>query len=349
MSDDEGAQWEVHVKLTTGAQHYVSIGSGCTVLELKQALEAKDAALPAASLRLIYKGHVLKDPQTLSAFGFESGHTIHCVSSAPRPAAAASPAAAAVGPASPSPASAFAPPPGPASPSPASAFAPPPGFGGALGGAGGGGFMAQQQQMTQQMMQNPAMMEQMMASPAMEAMLSSPAMLEGMIASNPQLSQLLESNPELGHVLRDPQLLRQTMEAARNPALRREMQRNTDLAMSNIEGHPEGFNALRRMYETVQEPMQEAVDASARATNPFSAVFGAGAPQQTPTAEPATPPTAGMSNPWAPRPPAAAADPVAAAPFGGFGGPSPFGGGGAGGMSMDQVSGMMQNPGVQQM
>ena len=28
--------------------------------------------------------------------------------------------------------------------------------------------------------------------------------------------------------------------------------RNADRAMSNIEAHPEGFNALRRMYETVQ-------------------------------------------------------------------------------------------------
>jgi ubiquilin len=28
--------------------------------------------------------------------------------------------------------------------------------------------------------------------------------------------------------------------------------RNSDRAMSNIESHPEGFNALRRMYETVQ-------------------------------------------------------------------------------------------------
>ena len=28
--------------------------------------------------------------------------------------------------------------------------------------------------------------------------------------------------------------------------------RNADRAMSNIEAHPEGFNALRRMYETIQ-------------------------------------------------------------------------------------------------
>ena len=35
-------------------------------------------------------------------------------------------------------------------------------------------------------------------------------------------------------------------------ALMREHMRNTDRAVSNIESHPEGFNALRRMYENVQ-------------------------------------------------------------------------------------------------
>lgn len=32
----------------------------------------------------------------------------------------------------------------------------------------------------------------------------------------------------------------------------REQMRTTDTAMRNIESHPEGFNALRRMYETIQ-------------------------------------------------------------------------------------------------
>ena len=35
----------------------------------------------------------------------------------------------------------------------------------------------------------------------------------------------------------------------------REHMRNTDRAVSNIESHPEGFNALRRMYENVQVRM----------------------------------------------------------------------------------------------
>lgn len=42
------------------------------------------------------------------------------------------------------------------------------------------------------------------------------------------------------------------MEMMRNPNAMREAMRSQDLAMSQIENHPEGFNALRRMYEEVQ-------------------------------------------------------------------------------------------------
>lgn len=47
-------------------------------------------------------------------------------------------------------------------------------------------------------------------------------------------------------------LLWQAMEMMRNPNAMREAMRSQDLAMSQIENHPEGFNALRRMYEEVQ-------------------------------------------------------------------------------------------------
>jgi ubiquilin len=48
------------------------------------------------------------------------------------------------------------------------------------------------------------------------------------------------------------------MEIARNPNLLKEMMRNNDRALSNLEMLPGGFDALRRMYSTVQEPMFEA-------------------------------------------------------------------------------------------
>ena len=48
---------------------------------------------------------------------------------------------------------------------------------------------------------------------------------------------------------------KQTMELARNPAMMQEMMRNQDRALSNLESIPGGYNALRRMYTDIQEPM----------------------------------------------------------------------------------------------
>lgn len=50
-------------------------------------------------------------------------------------------------------------------------------------------------------------------------------------------------------------LISQTMELARNPAMMQEMMRNQDRALSNLESIPGGYNALRRMYTDIQEPM----------------------------------------------------------------------------------------------
>ena len=62
----------------------------------------------------------------------------------------------------------------------------------------------------------------------------------------------MSSNPEMAHILNNPQLLRESLALATNPSLMREQMRHSDRAMSNLEAHPEGFNALRRMYENVQ-------------------------------------------------------------------------------------------------
>jgi hypothetical protein len=50
----------------------------------------------------------------------------------------------------------------------------------------------------------------------------------------------------------------QAMQMARNPAMMREMMRTQDRAMSNLESMPGGFNALRRLYTEVQEPLMSA-------------------------------------------------------------------------------------------
>lgn len=216
---------------------------------------------------------------------------------------------------------------------------------------------------------------QMMNNPMVQNMMSNPDTLRSILQSNPQMQSLMESNPEVRAALNNPEILRQSMEAMRNPELMREMMRNTDRAMSNIEAHPEGFNALRRMYTEVQEPMMEA----AANTNPFAGLFGEQAGQPASSGDDGDTTSATdtqntpLANPWAPRPAAShegTASPAATGsnPFagimglggrsapGGFGGAAPGGGLGAGlsgmppGMpSLESMSQMMQDPMIQQM
>ena len=72
----------------------------------------------------------------------------------------------------------------------------------------------------------------------MQGMLDNPEVLRSMLHANPQMREMMENNPEIAHILNDPQLLRQSLQHARNPQLMREQMRNTDRAMSNIEAHP---------------------------------------------------------------------------------------------------------------
>ena len=97
--------------------------------------------------------------------------------------------------------------------------------------------------MQEQMATNPGMMEQMLNSPAMQRQMQNPEAISAMIQNNPQMRALMQQNPELCSVLSDPNLMRQSLEAARNPALRAELTRNADRAMATIEGMPGGYNA----------------------------------------------------------------------------------------------------------
>jgi len=156
---------------------------------------------------------------------------------------------------------------------------------GSLGGGGGGatgsfgaGF-SELEQVQQRLTQNPNMMREIMNTPAMQSLMNNPELIRSLMMSNPQMREIMDRNPELAHVLNDPSILRQTLEAARNPELMREMMRHTDRAMSNIESTPEGFNMLRRMYENVQEPFLNATTMGGNAgsdlgSNPFAALLG---------------------------------------------------------------------------
>ncbi|ORE09937.1 hypothetical protein BCV72DRAFT_47483 [Rhizopus microsporus var. microsporus] len=106
---------------------------------------------------------------------------------------------------------------------------------------------------------DPELIRQMMDSPFMQGLLDNPEFIRSMIMNNPQIKAIAEQNPEVGHLISDPSFLRQSIEMMRNPELMREMQRNNDRALSNIEAIPGGFNHLRRMYSTIQEPMESAM------------------------------------------------------------------------------------------
>lgn len=84
----------------------------------------------------------------------------------------------------------------------------------------------------------------------------------------------MQRNPEISHMLNNPELLRQTMELARNPAMLQELMRSHDRAMSNLESVPGGYNALTRIYRDIQEPMLNA--ASGFGSNPFSGLVDSG-------------------------------------------------------------------------
>ncbi|KAB0390289.1 hypothetical protein E2I00_002804, partial [Balaenoptera physalus] len=266
-------------------------------------------------LVLIFAGKILKDGDTLNQHGIKDGLTVHLVIKTPQkvqdPATAT-----ASSPSTPDPASA----PSTTPASPATSAQPSTsgsatsdtgsgsrrstGFGGILGlgslGLGSANFMELQQQMQRQLMSNPEMLSQIMENPLVQDMMSNPDLMRHMIMANPQMQQLMERNPEISHMLNNPELMRQTMELARNPAMMQEMMRNQDRALSNLESIPGGYNALRRMYTDIQEPMFSAAREQF-GNNPFSSLAGnsdssSSQPLRTENREP-------LPNPWSPSPP----------------------------------------------
>lgn len=108
---------------------------------------------------------------------------------------------------------------------------------------------------------DPAAGAALLESPMMQSLLSNPELMRTIMETNPQMRALMDSNPELARMMRDPQVLRQAMDMMRSPGLRQEMMRNNDLAMANLELHPEGFSALQRMLTEVQDPLMAAATA----------------------------------------------------------------------------------------
>ncbi|CAN4116721.1 unnamed protein product [Withania somnifera] len=369
----------INIRCSSGSKFAVKVNLDSTVGSFKSIL-VKHANIPAEQQRLIYKGRILKDEQTLESYGLEADHTVHLVrGSAPAPSANPVSATNAGGPNivqnAPRDAASDAGGPFLGSGLGASMF---PGLGsGGAGGLFGAGF-PDFEQVQQQLTQNPDMMRDMMNMPLVQNLMNNPETIRNLIMNNPQMREIMDRNPELAHVLNDPATLRQTMEAARNPELMREMMRNTDRAMSNIESSPEGFNMLRRMYENVQEPFLNASTLSGDArndvgSNPFAALLGTqggGQGRQQSNNPPTTgfettdnqpaPNTNPLPNPWASAGTGSAqANTTARSNTAGNTRSAPLGLGGLASPGLEQMLGgmpdttslnqMMQNPAVSQM
>ncbi|XP_047321237.1 ubiquitin domain-containing protein DSK2b-like [Impatiens glandulifera] len=313
----------VNIRSSNGSRFSVRISLDSDVRSFKSVI-SQNSDIPADQQRLIYKGRILKDDQTLESYGLEAEHTIHLVRGS-APVASPNSAPVNTGPpnSTPTPRSAGPTEVGPlGGPGLGASMFPGLGLNGAAGGGAAGLFGAGVpgfEQMQQQLTQNPNLMRDIMNMPAVQNMMNNPDIMRNLIMNNPQMREIMDRNPELAHVLNDPATLHQTMEAVRNPELMREMMRNTDRAMSNIESSPEGFNMLRRMYENVQEPFLNATTMGGntgndQGSNPFAALLGTtGGPlgqgrNQTTnagsetTGDPPAPNVNPLPNPWAAGP-----------------------------------------------
>ncbi|TYH26438.1 hypothetical protein ES288_A03G253000v1 [Gossypium darwinii] len=301
----------VNIRCSNGTKFTVRTNLESTVGSFK-ALLAQNCDIPADQQRLIYKGRILKDDQTLQSYGLQADHTVHMVRGS-APSSSTPPSAATTNVATPNTT------PGVMLGVGSNDSA---GLGASLftglnplGSNGGFGLfesgLPEFEQVQQQLTQNPQVMREIMNTPAIQSLMNNPELLRTLIMSNPQMREIIDRNPELGHILNDPSTLRQTLETARNPELMREMMRNTDRAMSNIESSPEGFNMLRRMYENVQEPFLNATtmagsNVDSPGSNPFAALLGnqgnsqaRDSPNNTSTTGSETTPNANpLPNPW---------------------------------------------------
>ncbi|KAG4993698.1 hypothetical protein GLYMA_11G084700v4 [Glycine max] len=297
----------INIRCSNGSKFSVQIGLDSTVRSFKEAV-AHNCDISSDQQRLIYKGRILKDDQPLQSYGLEADHTVHLVrgfspsnttggtnsggggggntTTANTRGAGANEGGGLGG--------------------PGFGASPFPGLGGNNGMGGGGlnglfgaGF-PDLEQMQQPFLSNPNLMRDIMNTPAMQNLINNPDIVRNLIMNNPQMQELMDRNPELAHILNDPSTLRQTLEATRNPEIMREMMRNTDRAMSNIESSPEGFNMLRRMYENVQEPFLNATTMAGNTGNDAAAVRNQSTNPSTTNSEATSPVpnTNPLPNPW---------------------------------------------------
>ncbi|KAF9401602.1 Ubiquilin-4 [Mortierella sp. AD011] len=276
------------IRPSTGSTFTTTISTESTVRQLKEKLATPE--LPATSIRLVYSGRVLKDEDQLSVYSIKEGHTIHMVKGASNRANEQ-----------------------------AVQTVRPQNNNGASGPEGFDeqGFTdpsAYKVSATRkpkcwavpyQHIKETRKVMTIVPHTCINTHMRTPG-YDGQPRSGPQdddgqpqTREVMENNPEVAQMLNDPSFLRQSLDMARNPKLMKQALRNNDRALSNLEMIPGGFNHLRRMYHSVQEPMEASRSAPEPSTDDLNAQFAArlNADTRPHAGELNTTP---LPNPWAP-------------------------------------------------
>jgi ubiquilin len=280
----------VTIKVQSGDELVVSVDIAYDSVESLKSRITLQTDISVEKQRLVYKGKVLQNNDTLVDYGIADGSVIHCVKINPPSSSSAASAAVA-------------------------------------GSSSSSQLTPQLNSFQNHLMTNPDILGEMLNSPPMQQLLNNQSVMNSLITSNPQIQPILEKNPELRALLQDPEFFKQSLEMMRNPQLMREVVRNSDRAMSNIDSIPGGYNLLKKVYEDIQKPLDEAMAAG----HVIPAETTSGSKDAGKKGQP-------LPNPWGP------VTTAKAAPFSlAQGAPS---------MPADMwsgVAGMMQDPNMQQM
>ncbi|XP_043478472.1 ubiquilin-1 [Leptopilina heterotoma] len=262
MAESQDTKKKINVNIKTPKdKQTVEIEEDASIKDFKEAVSKKFDAQPD-QLCLIFAGKIMKDHETLATHNIKDGLTVHLVIKTPRTAGNQSNQETS---------------PNPQRNQGSSNIGNSPfglgNLGGLVGleslGMGSSNFIELQQRMQRELLSNPETMRQVLDNPLVQRLMNDPENMRALVTANPQMQELMQRNPEISHMLNNPELLRQTMELARNPSMLQELMRSHDRALSNLESIPGGYSALRRMYRDIQEPM---LAAAANNSNPFAAL-----------------------------------------------------------------------------
>lgn len=258
MAEGQDTRKKITINVKTPKEkQIVEIEEDASIKDFKVEI-AKKFNAQTEQLCLIFAGKIMKDHETLSTHNVKDGLTVHLVIKAPRTPTNQSQDST-------------------AQRSQADINASPFGLG-SLGGLPGlarslrlrsSNFMDLQQHMQRELLLNPEALRVVLNHPLVQSLMNDTESMRNLVAANPQMRELMQNNPEISQMLNNPELLRQTIELARNPSMLQELMRSHDRAISNLESIPGGYSALRRMYRDIQEPM---FAAAVNENNPFAAL-----------------------------------------------------------------------------